>query len=156
MILTRNRYIKQKYEFEWLESFYNKKEAFEDDVFINKYFRDSLNIYVKSRNIYTCIVLENRLFYIWAGDIYELDMVWNSGIISSLLAKWIIWKEQKYSNMDLVDFLRRDGIFMQDSLDKYFKELFFARKTIKYESYMWNIRRLCLMCDEQLRLVEKN
>ena len=45
---------------------------------------------------------------------------------------------------------------MQDSMDSYFKKLTFAGKTIQYESYMWNIRKLLLLCDNELRLLEKN
>ena len=45
---------------------------------------------------------------------------------------------------------------MQDSMDSYFNELSFAGKTIQYESYMWNMRKLFLLCDDELRLVEKN
>lgn len=56
-------------------------------------------------------------------------------------------------------FLRQDGVFikiMQDSMDSYFNKLTFAGKTIQYESYMWNMRKLFLLCDNELRLVEKN
>lgn len=141
------------------------KEAFEDDGFRNKFFRDSLHIDGKRRNVYTCTVLGNRLFSIWSGvrhpirNIYELDMILNNGEISSPFAKWSIWKEQKYSHKDLLDFLRQDGVFikiMQDSMDSYFNKLTFAGKTIQYESYMWNMRKLFLLCDNELRLVEKN
>lgn len=141
------------------------KEAFEDNGFRNKFFRDSLHIDGKHRNVYTCIILGNRLFSIWSGvrhpirNIYELDMILNNGEISSPFAKWSIWKEQKYSHIDLLNFLRQDGVFikiMQDSMDSYFNKLTFAGKTIQYESYMWNMRKLFLLCDDELRLVEKN
>lgn len=141
------------------------KEAFEDDGFRNKFFTDSLHIDGKSRNVYTCTVLGNRLFSIWSGvrhpirNIYELDMILNNGEISSPFAKWSIWKEQKYSHTDLLDFLRQDGVFikiMQDSMDSYFNKLTFTGKTIQYESYMLNMRKLFLLCDNELRLLEKN
>ncbi len=141
------------------------KEAFEDVGFRNKFFRDSLHINRKCRNIYTCTVLGNRLFSIWSGvkhsirNIYELEMILNNGEISSPFAKWSIWKESKYSHTDLLDFLKQDGVFiklMQDSMDRYFNKLTFAGKTIQYESYMWNMRKLFLLCDDKLRLVEKN
>ncbi len=141
------------------------KEAFEDVGFRNKFFRDSLHINRKCRNIYTCTVLGNRLFSIWSGvkhsirNIYELEMILNNGEISSPFAKWSIWKESKYSHIDLLDFLKQDGVFiklMQDSMDRYFNKLTFAGKTIQYESYMWNMRKLFLLCDDKLRLVEKN
>ena len=86
-------------------------------------------------------------------------MILTNGEISSPFAKWSIWKKEKYSHTDLLDFLRQDGVFiklMQDSMDSYFKKLTFAGKTIQYESYMWNIRKLLLLCDNELRLLEKN
>ena len=141
------------------------KEAFEDDGFRNNFFKDSLHIDGKRRNVYTCTVVGNRLFSIWSGvrhpirNIYELDMILTNGEISSPFAKWSIWKKEKYSHTDLLDFLRQDGVFiklMQDSMDSYFKKLTFAGKTIQYESYMWNIRKLLLLCDNELRLLEKN
>lgn len=141
------------------------KEAFEDDGFRNKFFRDSLHMNGKHRHIYTCTVLGNRLFSIWSGvkhpirNIYELEMILNNGEISSPFAKWSIWKKSKYSHTDLLDFLNQDGVFikiMQDSMDRYFNKLTFSGKTIQYESYMWNMRKLFLLCDDKLRLVEKN
>ena len=141
------------------------KEAFEDDGFRNKFFRDGLHIDGIRRNVYTCTVLGNRLFSVWSGvrhpirNIYELDMILNNGEISSPFARWSIWKEQKYSHTDLLDFLRQDGVFikiMQDSMDSYFNKLTFAGKTIQYESYMCNMRKLFLLCDNELKLVEKN
>ena len=91
---------------------------------------------------------------IWSGvkhsirNIYELEMILNNGEISSPFAKWSIWKESKYSHTDLLDFLKQDGVFiklMQDSMDRYFNKLTFAGKTIQYESYMWNMRKLFLL-----------
>lgn len=141
------------------------KKAFEDDGFRNKFFRDSLQIDGKRRNVYTCTILGHRLFSIWSGvrhpirNIHELDMILNNGEISSTFAKWSIWKEQKYSHADLLDFLSQDGVFikiMQDSMENYSNKLTFAGKTLQYESYMWNMRKLFLLCDNKLRLVEKN
>lgn len=140
------------------------KKAFEDNGFRNKFFRDSLHIDAKYRNIYTCVVLGNRLFSIWSGvrhpirNIHELDMILNSGIINSTFAKWSIWKGEKYSHEDLIDFLKQDGVFikiMQDSMEAFDNKLTFAGKTIQYESYMLNMKKLFLICDDKLRLIEK-
>lgn len=86
-------------------------------------------------------------------------MLLNSGVIGSALAKWSIWEEEKYLHTDLLNFLNQGGVFvkiMQDSMECYLNKLTFAGKTIQYESYMWKVRKLFLLCDNKLRTVEKD
>lgn len=141
------------------------KMAFEDDGFRKKYCKDSLGIDGKKRIIRTCIILGNRLFSIWSESkhpiryIHELDMILNSGEIRSPFSRWSIWKEEKYLHSDLVDFLSSEGLFtkiMRDTMDKYYNCISFGGKNILYESYMWNMKKLFLLCDEKLRIIEKD
>ena len=44
---------------------------------------------------------------------------------------------------------------MQDSMEAFDNKLTFAGKTIQYESYMLNMKKLFLICDDKLRLIEK-
>lgn len=141
------------------------KEAFEDDGFRNKFFKDSLHMDGKHRNVYTCTVLGNRLFSIWSGvrhpirNIYELDMILNNGEISSPFAKWNIWKKGIYSHEDLIDYISQDGVLikiMQDSMDKYYNKISYGGKSVLYESFMWNMKKLYELCDEKLKIIEKN
>lgn len=58
----------------------------------------------------------------------------------------------------MIDFLKQDGVFikiMQDSMEAFDNKLTFAGKTIQYESYMLNMKKLFLICDDKLRLIEK-
>lgn len=141
------------------------KEAFEDDGFRNKFFRDSLHMDGKHRDVYTCTVLGNRLFSIWSGvrhpirNIYELDMILNNGEIRSPFAKWNIWKKETYCHDDLLDYISQDGVLikiMQDSMDKYYNKISYGGKSVLYESFMWNMKKLFELCDEKLKIIEKN
>ena len=141
------------------------QSAFEDDGFRKKFFRDNIKLDGKKRIIRTCIVLGNRLFSTWAGNkhpiryIHELDMVLNNGEIQSPFTKWSIWQGEKYAHDDLVDFLNQEGQLMQimqDTMDKCDNIISINGKRIIYESYMWDMEKLFLACDEKLRIIEKD
>ena len=140
-------------------------EALEDEGIRNKFFRDNLKIDGQKRKIRTCIVLGNRLFSIWKGSrhpiryAYELDMVLNRGRINSSVASWNIWRNNKYSHEDLVDFLDNEGAFntvMNNSMQKYYKNIYLYGKNIKYECYLWNLQKFAKLCDEKFRTIERD
>ena len=141
------------------------KEAFEDDGFRKKYFADNLKINGRKRRICTSIILGNRLFSIWSGAKHpiryanELEMILTNGIISSPFTKWSIWKGEQYSHEDLIDYFNNEGLFntiMKESMDRYDNFLTLYGKKIRYESYLWNMEKLYLLCDKRLRIVEKD
>ena len=45
---------------------------------------------------------------------------------------------------------------MKESMDRYDNFLTLYGKKIRYESYLWNMEKLYLLCDKRLRIVEKD
>ena len=141
------------------------KEAFEDEGFCNKYFKDSLKMNGKRRTVRTCIILGNRLFSIWSGSrhpvryIYELNMILNSGKIYSNFATWRIWEGDTYSHADLKDFLNPEGKLVRikrEAMEKYNSTMKCNGKKLYYESYRLNVEKFYDKCDEELQLIERN
>ncbi len=141
------------------------KEAFADDGFRKKYFADNLKENGKKRTIRTCTVLGNRLFSIWSGSKHpiryanELDMILTNGIIRGTFTEWSIWKKDHYTHSDLVNYLNQEGTFntiMKASMEKYDNSIDLYGKKIYYESYLWNLEKAYLLCDEKLRTVKKD
>lgn len=41
-------------------------------------------------------------------------------------------------------------------MDKYYNKISYSGKSVLYESFMWNMKKLFELCDEKLKIIEKN
>lgn len=97
-------------------------KAFSNCEFRKNYLQ-SLGIENKTRNIYTCIVMGNRLFDGISISshpiryISELDMIINNGVIYSNVGQWNCWKEATFTENDLIDFLSENNDLHKANFD---------------------------------------
>lgn len=125
----------------------NSKLAFEDDLFRKNYLK-GLGVVDKKRVIHTCILMGNRIFngYSINGHpiryVHELDMVLNNGQIDSEIGIWRVWKNEEFSNDDLLAFFSSDYKLSESnfsSMNKLKEFMFIDGKKIIFETYVYNI-----------------
>lgn len=122
------------------------KAAFMDKAFRKK-FLISLNLSDQPRNIHTCIVFGNRLFNGYTINnhpiryVRELDMILNNGHIYSEARKWRVWKNEKYTQEDLISFFSSHHplrIANFNSMEKVEQYMFIKGKKVCFETYVFN------------------
>lgn len=139
------------------------KAAFSDKGFRKKYFQ-SMGIEEGNRKILTCILLGNRIFSGYKGcghpirSYYELDSVLRTGRIGGNLGKWKIWKDDKFSINDLIDFLSEEKSIirvLEKGMEKRKEVLKWGGKQIEFETYTYNILKAYKAIDETYKCITK-
>lgn len=124
----------------------HSKLAFSDTQFRKNYLK-SIGISDTSRDIYTCVIMGNRLFNGLSvmshpvRYIHELDMVLNNGRIHSSVGDWRVWKGKEYSEDDLLNYLscNSDLIVASYNAMKPFKRIMHIKgKKIEFSSFALN------------------
>jgi len=140
------------------------EKAFSDDSFRTDYLR-SLGIEEKSRNIYTCVLMGNRLFNGYTIDshpvryIYELDMVLTNGKINSPIGSWCVWKNDDYNENDLIKFISPDNDLIKANFNamKLYKPLMHIKgKKIEFESYLFNTIKAIENYDKYFKIINRD
>lgn len=123
------------------------KSAFADKGFRKKYLQ-GLGVEEKNRTVMTCILLGNRIFTGFTGlshpirCFHELDMILNKGTVVGPELKMRIWKKEKYSKEDLIDFLSEQNSFickLENALDKRYEVMTCSGKKVEFETYSYNL-----------------
>ena len=139
------------------------KKAFSDKGFRNNYLH-GLGIEERKREILTCILLGNRIFSCYTGlehpirCFHELDMILNCGVSQGTLGTWRLWKKEKYTSEDLMEFLSEKNSFvskLQEALTSRTETMKCNGKTIKYETFLYDLIKAYHVIEKVGTCIEK-
>lgn len=143
----------------------NLSKAALSDCSFRERFLKSLGIDNHERNIYTCIILGNRLFNGYTIEnhpvryIKELDMILNNGHIYSEAGRWRVWENEKYSHSDSIEFLSdkyKLGLTGFNAMNKIEESMLIEDKKIIFETYAFDFIKSIEQFDKNFFLEEKN
>lgn len=142
----------------------NSKRAFSDKVFRKNYLK-GLGIKDNNRNLYTCILMGNRLFNGLSVDmhpvrhIHEMDMILNNGKINSVVGNWCLWDSEHHDENDLINFLSNNNKLVCanfNAMEKYKLVMHIKGKRVEYESFAFNSFSAMLNYDIHFKIEDRN